>query len=250
MTGTKNQTLMKFGQMAMIVLVCIVADQWTKHVAETRLASYRPGHWEHPVVLTVPEEFDGETVRAFVTHEFEAWNSPEEIDRILTSVTDERPVPRRPGEMLKAGDVVEVRDREIVVIPEHFDMQYTRNEGAAFSFLADADSPWRLPFFIGINIFAVALILWILRSVALRQQFLVWGLSLVAGGALGNLIDRIRLEYVIDFIVWKWTDEYRWPTFNIADSAIVLGVALLVLDMLVDAVRKSPDEDRDVEPTD
>jgi lipoprotein signal peptidase len=239
----KNRTLMKFAQFALIVLVCLAADQWTKHLAETRLASYRPGHWEHPVVLEVPEEFDGKTVREFVTHEFEDWNSPEEIDRILMSVTDDRPVMLSPGQTLETGDVVEVRHREVVIIPDHFDFQYTRNEGAAFSFLADHDSPWRLPFFVIVNVFAVLLILWILRGVGLQQQLLVWGLSLIAGGALGNLIDRIRLEYVIDFIVLKWTDAYRWPTFNIADSAIVLGVSLLVLEMIVDGLRGSPEED-------
>jgi signal peptidase II len=241
MPAMKNSNWMKFVQLALIVVVCLAADQWTKRLAETRLASYRPGHWEHPVVLTVGQQFDGKTVRDFVTHEFGGWNSPEELDTLLMGVTDDRPVMLSPGHVLHSGDIIEVRNREIVVIPEHFDLQYTRNEGAAFSFLADHDAAWRLPFFLAVNVFAILLILWILRGVGIRQQLLVWGLSLVAGGALGNMIDRIRLEYVIDFIVWKWTDQYRWPTFNIADSAIVLGVSLLVLEMVLDSVRGKSD---------
>ena len=66
-------------------------------------------------------------------------------------------------------------------------------------------------------------------AVAFRQQMMIWALALILGGALGNVVDRARLGYVVDFIVWKWTEAYRWPTFNLADTFIVVGVALMLL---------------------
>lgn len=242
----KNAAL-KYLQVALIVIACVAVDQWTKHLAQTRLASQRPGHFAHNVLLTVPSEFDGKTVREFVTHEFGDWNSPPEINDILRGVTDDGAVLLRANRTLEAGDVIEVRKRVITVVPGYFDLEYTRNTGAAFSFLADADPSWRVPFFIMVSLVAVLMILWILRGVPFHQQMLVWGLGLIAGGALGNLIDRVRLEYVIDFIVWKWTDQYQWPTFNIADSAIVVGVSLMILEMIRDTLRSRRDGD-DTEP--
>ncbi len=88
-----------------------------------------------------------------------------------------------------------------------------------------------------VSLIAVFIIGWILREVALSQQALIWGLSFVASGALGNLIDRVRLGYVVDFVVWKVTDAYRWPTFNVADALICVGVGLMVVEMIRDGIR-------------
>lgn len=237
-----SQKYLKVAQILLIVLVCLGLDQWTKHLAQTRLASAQAGQFEHNVVLTVGPEDDGKTVRELIKAEFGDWNSDAEIADILQGVTDDGAVRLSADRVLSAGDVVEVRDREIVVVPEHFDFQYTRNKGAAFSFLADTDSPLRKPFFVLVALIAVGVIGWILRGVTFEQQLLLWGLSLICGGALGNLLDRLRLDYVIDFIVWKWTDAYRWPTFNLADSFIVVGVGLMVVEMIVDGVRKRGEE--------
>lgn len=230
-----NDTLLKTAQIALIILFCLATDQWTKHLAQTRLASHTRS-FEHNVVLTVPAELGGKTVREVITAEFGEWNTPEEIDTILRSVTTDGAVRLPPNRVLEAGDVIEVRDRAIVLVPSHFDLEYTRNEGAAFSFLADHDTPWRKPFFVVVALFAVGMVLWILRGASLQQQLLIWALSLIAGGALGNLVDRVRLDYVIDFIVWKWTDAYRWPTFNLADTFIVVGVALMGLEMVRESI--------------
>src|SRR5690606_4963149 len=127
--------------------------------------------------------------------------------------------------------------REVVVIDGYFDFQYTRNPGAAFGTLADSDESFRKPFFILISIAAVVMILVLLRGVLFSQQILLWGLGLIAAGAIGNFIDRIRFGYVIDFIVWKYTDAHRWPTFNVADALLCVGVGLMVIEIIRDTIK-------------
>ncbi len=93
--------------------------------------------------------------------------------------------------------------------------------------LADAESWWRQPFFLGIGVTAVIILT--LLAMRIRQQapFQATGLALITGGALGNLVDRIRLGAVIDFLDFHWSG-YHWPAFNLADSAICLGVAFYI----------------------
>lgn len=229
-----NTTVLKFAQVLVIVLVSVGLDQWTKQIASDRLATERGASFSHFVYLTVPEAFDGKTAEEYLRHEFVPPNTEEELQRIMQSTTTDMAVRVSPGKTLEAGDKLEVRWREITVIPDYWDYQYTRNPGAAFSFLADADRSFRKPFFIGVSALAVVIIFWILIGVTIRQQLLIWSLSLVCGGAIGNLIDRVRFEYVIDFIVWKYTDAYRWPTFNLADAFICIGVGLMVIEMIRD----------------
>lgn len=240
-----RQTLLKFAQVLLIILVAVGLDQWTKHIASTRLATARGG-FQHYIHLTVPPEFDGKTVKEYLAAEFMPTNTEDELQRIIFSTTNDAAVAVRATDTVHAGDKLEVRWREVVVIPDHWDYQYTRNPGAAFSFLAGAPDSVRAPFFIVISILAVLVILWILRGVRRDQQLLIFALSFVCGGAIGNLIDRVRFGYVIDFVVWKWTDVYRWPTFNIADSFIVVGVSLMLIEMLIDGIKarkleKSPE---------
>jgi signal peptidase II len=117
------------------------------------------------------------------------------------------------------------------------DITRLHNTGAAFSFLASA-SGWQRWFFIVLSLsVAVALLIWIFRSPRKGQSLLVAGLSLVLGGALGNVIDRIRLGHVIDFIHVHWQQAY-FPAFNVADSAITVGAACLLLDALFETRRK------------
>lgn len=122
---------------------------------------------------------------------------------------------------------------KIVVIPEYFNLTFVTNRGAAFSMLAEVDSPWRHYFFIAVSSVALILltVLWFrLRRKAPAQG---WGLALISGGALGNLIDRIRLGAVIDFIDIHWRG-YHWPAFNIADSAICVGVGMFMILSLME----------------
>lgn len=107
---------------------------------------------------------------------------------------------------------------------------YVRNQGAAFSLLNDAPAYFRDPFFMIVPLIALAAIAVLYRKLRDDQQLVATALSLVAGGAVGNLIDRLRYGFVVDFIDWHWKDVYHWPRFNIADSCIVVGVGLLLLD--------------------
>ena len=120
-------------------------------------------------------------------------------------------------------------------------LQITRmhNLGAAFSFLAEA-SGWQRGFLIGLAaIVSLGILIWMLQLPRRGNGLLSPGLALVMGGALGNLIDRVRLGYVVDFIHVHWDSAY-FPAFNVADSAITVGAVFLLLDALMDAGRKSP----------
>ena len=102
------------------------------------------------------------------------------------------------------------------------------NTGAAFSFLRDAGG-WQRWLFTGLAVVvSVAIVLWLQRLPA-QQRWIAAALSFILGGALGNVIDRIRLGHVIDFIQVYYSDWY-FPAFNAADSAITLGVAILIVD--------------------
>lgn len=117
----------------------------------------------------------------------------------------------------------------ITVIPGFFNLTYVRNRGAAFGMFAGVPGIWRSVFFIIVTVIAVAAIVLLIRKTS--ERLLVAAFSLIAGGALGNLIDRVRWGEVVDFIDW-YVRSYHWPTFNVADSAISVGVGLLVVDML------------------
>jgi len=118
--------------------------------------------------------------------------------------------------------------QSIPVIDGIFSITYLRNRGAAFSFLSDAS--WRLPFFILATVIAVIAILVAFTKLRDEQRFAAVSLTLILAGAVGNLIDRVRLGEVIDFLDVYW-GVHHWPAFNVADSAICVGVACLALDM-------------------
>lgn len=123
----------------------------------------------------------------------------------------------------------------IRVVENFFHITYVRNPGAAFGILAD--SSIRVPFFISVSIVASVGILWYLRRVSSEDRWQHFALGLIFSGAVGNLIDRSRYGEVIDFIDVHWY-QYHWPAFNIADSAICIGVALMFLCSLRDERRK------------
>lgn len=110
------------------------------------------------------------------------------------------------------------------------------NTGAAFSFLSDAGG-WQRWFFVALTVVVCALLLGWLWQLKNNEKLQTAALALVLGGALGNLIDRLQLGHVVDFID-VYYGEYHWPIFNLADSAITLGVIFLLLDMLLDVKRQ------------
>jgi signal peptidase II len=116
------------------------------------------------------------------------------------------------------------------------DIIHTHNLGAAFSMLATAGG-WQRWFFAALAIgVAVAIVVWLGKIKARAQGLLACSLSLILAGALGNVIDRLRLGHVIDFIHVHW-EEHSFPAFNVADSAITIGAGLLLLDVLLESRR-------------
>ncbi len=125
---------------------------------------------------------------------------------------------------------VHIRRHEVItIIPGFFNITNVRNPGAAFGILSDMHGTWRSLFFILATLTALIVIAIMIRKT--HERLLVFAFSLIAGGAIGNVIDRIRYGEVIDFIQW-YVKSYYWPSFNVADSAISIGVALLAIDML------------------
>ena len=116
---------------------------------------------------------------------------------------------------------------QIVDVIPGFDWYLTYNTGAAFSFLADAGG-WQRWFFTITTIIISAVILFWIKRVPKDEKLTAVSLCLILGGALGNLIDRIYLGYVIDYIQ-VWLGSYPWPAFNIADAAIFIGATILIL---------------------
>jgi signal peptidase II len=128
----------------------------------------------------------------------------------------------------------------VPVIENFWDWRLSQNPGSAFG-LFNSTNGARI-FLSIIGVIAVTAIVWMLRKARNDQRRLAVALGLVAGGAVGNLYDRIVYGQVTDFVVWKWHDK-EWPTFNVADVALVVGVLLLFLDMGKDsATEKSGDK--------
>lgn len=226
--------LEKFALFVGILIVGVAADQWTKWYASKRLAH---AHMEsgHSIAIRVPPSADGASLRSYLDREFSA-NSEEQLDRIAEHwVYGPDGVRMDPDETVEQGELLSVAHRTVTVIPGFFDFEYAENRGAAFSFLADTNSPYRLPFLIGFSALALLVIVYFLSTLPRGQTAMVWALSFVATGAVGNLIDRVRLGYVIDFILWKYGNSFRWPNFNLADTFISVGVVLMLIGVIFGA---------------
>jgi signal peptidase II len=121
-------------------------------------------------------------------------------------------------------------------------LTYVRNRGAAFGLFSDADLPYQAVLFAGVSLLALAAIVAYSLRLPAAERLPQLALAFVTGGALGNLIDRARFGYVIDFVDVYWK-SHHWPAFNVADSAITAGVCLLILDIL-----RNPGAAREEEP--
>jgi signal peptidase II len=117
--------------------------------------------------------------------------------------------------------------KSIVVIPGLFSLTHVRNPGGAFSFMAQNGSPWRHWLFLVAGIIALALIVYFYSQTPKTHPFLAVALSLVFGGAVGNLADRVRLGEVVDFLDF-YVAQWHWPTFNVADSAVTVGIGIFI----------------------
>lgn len=117
-----------------------------------------------------------------------------------------------------------------VVVGGLLNITYVRNPGAAFSFLADAPAIFRSIFFTSVTVFAIVLALYYIAKSKIEEPLMIFSLSLILSGAVGNLIDRVRFGEVIDFID-VYISSYHWPAFNVADSAITVGAVIMILQL-------------------
>lgn len=147
------------------------------------------------------------------------------------------PIPRqppqlRPDRVVHAGETYLLTERHITVIPGFFNLIYAENPGAAWGFMAQASEHFRRIFFTLVSATAVVFILVILIRLEPSQKLATVAFAAILGGALGNFIDRLRFGYVIDFID-NYYQRFHWPTYNVADIAITLGVGALLYELLL-----------------
>ena len=130
----------------------------------------------------------------------------------------------------KFAVLLNFREYEVLTIWPVFNLTLVFNTGAAFSFLSDAGG-WQRWFFVLVAVvISLVMVVW-LRRLQPGERLTGFGLAFIIGGAVGNLIDRLWLGKVVDFLQWHW-QEWYWPAFNLADSAITLGVVLLLIEGL------------------
>jgi len=117
----------------------------------------------------------------------------------------------------------------IPIINDFFNITYVRNFGAAFGIFSTAQESFRNIFFLSMPPIAIVIIFYMLKGLSEKDQTETIAFSLVFGGAIGNYIDRLQFGYVVDFLDFHIRNKYTWPAFNIADSAIVSGVGILII---------------------
>lgn len=183
----------KYVWLAVIALVVIGLDHWTKFLVLDRLTT----------------AFDG---------------APSKLGVYLGKA----PEARFDGYHFRPKD-------QIVLSDDFFRFRYAENPGAAFGLFRTVPDHLRGPLFHLVSLGAVILIAFYFSKLRgeKNEAFAKWGLPLVLGGALGNYVDRIARGFVIDFLEAHWFEKAYWPAFNIADTAIVVGVGLLVIDSFV-----------------
>lgn len=128
----------------------------------------------------------------------------------------------------------------VVLIPGFLNFTYIHNNGAAFGILSGTDSPWVPYFFMAVTFIAIGVLGVLYRSTQPYQFWYRTAYALILGGAIGNLIDRIRFDSVVDFVDC-YVDTYHWPAFNVADSCISIGVIILGIVLLFEKEREEKD---------
>ena len=230
----------KYTVFSLLLVIGVAADIGTKTLAENGLAS-RSTSWEHYIVLDVPDAAEDETLRDFLAEEF-SWNTGEEIEEICVRtvlINDGGEALQRgiPDLVLQGGERLQVQHRQVTLIDGFLGFKYVENRGAAWGFLNGTDESFTQPFFIIVGVIAIIVIFFLFRTIGKDRIFLVTALSFIVGGAAGNIIDRIRYGYVVDFVAWR--PGFEWPTFNVADMLIVFGVAMMFIEVFRDHRRET-----------
>ena len=150
-------------------------------------------------------------------------------ERTLSRAQTGQPAPTCGADAQGRYYMQRARADSIVLVPGYLELRYAENCGAAFGLL-DQSAPWlRAGVFMTAGALAIFALMWMFVHGSGGPLF-AYSVPLVVSGAVGNLVDRVRLGYVIDFIHFHIHDSFEWPTFNVADSTITVGVALLLLD--------------------
>jgi len=142
----------------------------------------------------------------------------------------------RPGCEIPADIVAgKCHGKPVAVIADYWDWRLSFNPGSAFGlFNSQEGARWALSV---VAVLAVLGMLWMLKKTREDQKALIWALGLVAGGAVGNLVDRVYFGVVTDFVLWRYHSK-EWPVFNVADVALVIGVGLMMIDILQEGRRE------------
>jgi len=136
---------------------------------------------------------------------------------------------------------MDVRDA-IDIIPNYLRISFVRNSGVAFGLFADIQSAWKPYVLAAMAVVAVIVILIYSSRMPLNRTLLQLALAITMGGILGNFSDRIMHGFVVDFIEFHVNESFHWPTFNVADSAITIGIALLLIDTV-----KNPETEEELQ---
>jgi signal peptidase II len=137
----------------------------------------------------------------------------------------------------------------IPVIQNFFSIAYVKNTGAAFGFGANGPEWFRLIFFLGLPVIFCGWIFWLMIKTIRGPFYLSLAYALIIAGAIGNLIDRFSLGYVVDFLMFYWKEEANhFPAFNIADSCITIAAGLLIIDFFIQLKTKKLSEDHVSDP--
>lgn len=162
------------------------------------------------------------------------WAHHNLLDEGFHEKSDDYPVCGNQSEMLSRERFIR-RHRRSVKVMSGFNLQYVENCASAFGMMNRVPESIRFPFFLVVSALALLFIPYLYYKTPADQRLMLYGLPCILGGAVGNLIDRMVFRYVIDFIEWYITiggTPRHWPTFNIADAAIVVGIGLMMLQMI------------------
>ncbi len=162
------------------------------------------------------------------------WAQATLLDSGFHERTDDYPVCGNLQDDYRRERFIRRHRQSTTVVGGFFNFRYVENCASAFGLMSRVPESFRFPFFLTVSLIAVAFIPYLYIKTPIDQQLMVYALPFVLGGALGNLIDRLLFRYVIDFVDWYVTigeKAMHWPTFNVADAAIVVGIALMVLQM-------------------
>ena len=244
----------KYAVFIAIVLVSVVLDLWTKNIAENRLASVT-SRWDHSLDYEPEVPTEGIlTVEEFIDSEFgEGTFDSGELRGVSVVPEGGEAEYATGGRALAEGDTVVIGYRKVEIVGGFWNHVYVQNYGAAWGFLSNHNARFVRPFFLTVSILAVIIVLGIFRTVRNDQRLLMVALSLIVGGAVGNFVDRARYGYVVDFVDWyaSWGgSEHHWPTFNVADVWITIGVAFMLIEIMLNKDEKTAKEPGESAPPD